>query len=198
MKFEYFWGLKTYVRTWMAFQKNAHLWPFFVLQVQVLFATPASGATGEELAIQAAFHGGRSYILSSLHELFTAPWRSHKSRRGLSPQVFKMESHHHEYHIMCLYIHICTQIHSAFCRYHDVNDVVLFLSPWNHVVLGGRLCRRLVFYHGFAFWRFLAVWGLGWGGDVTVPWTCTHGRCYAMFGVWGGVGWKNGVQTHCA
>jgi len=40
-------------------------------EVQVLFATPASGATGEGLAIQAAFHGGRSYILSSLHELFT-------------------------------------------------------------------------------------------------------------------------------
>ena len=21
--------------------------------------------------------------------------------------------------------------------------------------------------------------GLGWGGDGNVPWTCTHGRCYA-------------------
>ena len=36
----------------------------------------------------------------------------------------------------------------------------------------------------------VSVWrgGVGWGGDVTVPWTCTHGRCYVFCGVWGGVG----------
>ena len=34
------------------------------------------------------------------------------------------------------------------------------------------------------------VMGLGWGGgDDNVPWTCTHGRCYASHGMgWGGVG----------
>ena len=29
--------------------------------------------------------------------------------------------------------------------------------------------------------------GWGWGGDGNVPWTCTHGRCYASHGI--GVGW---------
>ena len=37
-------------------------------------------------------------------------------------------------------------------------------------------------------WSMLPLlWGLGWGGDVTVPWTCTHGRCYVFFGVWVGM-----------
>ena len=64
------------------------------------------------------------------------------------------------------------------------------------------------------------LWGLGWGGDVTVPWTCTHGRCYVYCGVWGvlgmlpffrslnlhtwsmlrllwGVGWGGGTHGRC-
>ena len=31
--------------------------------------------------------------------------------------------------------------------------------------------------------------GLGWGGDGNVPWTCTHGRCYASHGIGVGLGW---------
>ena len=57
------------------------------------------------------------------------------------------------------------------------------------VVCGGRLCRRLVFYHAFALGWFSG--GTGW--DVHVSCTCTHGRCYANAGV--GVGWGGMLAT---
>ena len=150
MKFEYFWGLKTYVRTWHFRQMpgfdNCFAGPGALCDACI--RCHRSGAipslknrnvkdrwkqrnkirkSEQELAIQAAFHGGRSYILSSLHELFTAPWRSHKSRRGLLPEVFKMESHHHEYDTVdstvCYNVFIYTYLHT---NNHDVNNVVFF------------------------------------------------------------------------
>ena len=60
---------------------------------------------------------------------------------------------------------------------------------------------------------FSAHWPVGcvgWGGDVNVRLTCTHGGCYAIafllpvdtcsmlrqrWGVWGGVGWGGSVNV---
>ena len=51
--------------------------------------------------------------------------------------------------------------------------------------VGWGCCRSLNLH---TLWMLRLLWGLGWGGDVTVPCTCAHGRCYVFCGVWGAVG----------
>lgn len=48
-----------------------------ISEVQALFVVPQVGKTGEELAVSAAMGGGRSYILSTIHELYqeVSKWR---------------------------------------------------------------------------------------------------------------------------
>lgn len=58
-----------------------------ISEAQALFVVPQVGKTGEELAVSAAMGGGRSYILSTIHELYqeVSKWRCAAILKGAAP-----------------------------------------------------------------------------------------------------------------
>eukprot|EP00435_Cladocopium_sp_Y103_P055233 s1356_g18.t1 len=56
-------------------------------EAQALFVVPQVGQTGEELAVSAAMGGGRSYILSTIHELYqeVSKWRCAAILKNAAP-----------------------------------------------------------------------------------------------------------------
>ncbi len=71
------------------------------------------------------------------------------------------------------------------CKYDVIYSIDENTGIYNLFLLPSLLATRgnMVF--------FLWGWeGVGWGGDVNVPWTCTHGRCYAI--LWMGCGGGDG------
>ena len=77
-------------------------------------------------------------------------------------------------------------------------------EKWKQKIAISTVCNYTIWSWGGVGvgWSWGGV-GVGWGGDGNVPWTCTHGRCYATscslhlhtWSVlrkswdWGGVGW---------
>ena len=106
--------------------------------------------------------------------LFMPPkltWQTEKQERiKMYLSLIKLVMFH-----CCVSFRGCSWSTTPFQLWHEVHFFVV--SVWRGGVGWG--CYRSLNLHTWSMLRLLR--GLGWGGDVTVPWTCTHGRCY-MFG----------------